>query len=375
MPRFFYRTILLAALALGACGRTPFDAAAMFEQQFGSSVIIRGSAATNDRDPAACAVAQLVEAGRIRFVPATGGEPYFTLATSENSATGGDLVLFSGRRRLATSSEEQRYTRDASDYFAQTVTYFINDENALLRPTNPQGFGPFSMRLVYVNDPAVGQWRLASYTPISGGETPGSEQGAMQAILNDVAQRGCPVAAMTAAATAARAEALNRIERQMAESGVLARGPGNALVSRVNRRIWHVASTDMRGRRWRDMFTICNGINIAAGRNWRPASLEDLRTLVTPSRNNNGGGVLVDTPDRRFFGNVPGTFVTSTLLTYEGNPTTLSQAETRRAMYQVWHFQRHSGQTEYRPDMNLTWEPGNYPLEYVSLICVGDYSG
>ena len=375
--------IALAVPALAACGQDPVDEAAIlefdaarFEQQFSAPVVIRASTATNAGDPAACALAQLVQTGGVRFAPIAEQEPYIALTSGSNSAAGGDVTLFSGRRRFSRSSEEERYSRESNEYFAHTVTYFIRGENSLLRPTRADGFGPFSIRLVYVRDPAVGHWRLESFTPRSGGETHGSDQGAVQAILAEVSQRGCPTHVIAAAAAAARTEALNRIERRLADSGVLARGPApNTLVSRRNRRIWYIASTDMRGRRWRDMFTICNRVNVAAGRNWRPASLDDLNTLMTPTPNNNDGGVLVDTPDRRFFGSIPGTFITSSLLTYEGNPTTLAQANARRAIYQIWHYQRHYGQTDYRRDMSLTWEPGNYPLEYVSLLCVADHSG
>jgi hypothetical protein len=348
----------------------------MFEQQFAGTLEIRASASTGVDDPIACGLAQLVQTRRIRFVP-TESEPYFALASDNNPAGGGEIVLFSGRRRFASSSEEQSYSRNSNAYFAQTVTYFIKGEGSLLQPARPEGFGPFSIRLVYVNDPAVGQWRLESFTPLSGGEVQGSDRGAIQAILAQVSQRGCPTNAIAASAASARAEALNRIERRLAESGVLARDPTpNTVVSRRNRRIWNLASTDMRGRKWRDMFTICGGINVAGGRNWRPASMADLRTIMTPTRNDrNEGGVLIDTPDRRLFGNVTGAILASDLHTYEGNPTTLAQASSRRALYQVWHFQRAYDQQNYRSDMNLTWDPGDFPLEYVSLLCVADYSG
>jgi hypothetical protein len=88
------------------------------------------------------------------------GNPWWTFTRTNNPAAsfnGGIVSVPVATRQISKRSDQKTWTEGSVNYFAETVTYTI----AVASPYTGGksiSLGPFSLRLVLVNDPAVGHW-------------------------------------------------------------------------------------------------------------------------------------------------------------------------------------------------------------------------
>jgi hypothetical protein len=373
-----------AALALAGCGGSsssassgPRDESFLTAAGFSAPVMVEMSlqgiwapqgALIRGRDTSLAAL--LVAAGQLNVVPRSGSAPYWSFsAAGQDSAD--RLALAVGERQILERRDVRHWSVGAVDCFAETISYVVNVAQPL-RARGVNHFGPFQFRLVVSNDPAAGQWQLGgacgASQPLADTET----------VLETLVAAGAPLTTqLETRISAAQNEAHAGVERELAAAGIVARGPvPNTVISRNNRRIWYIGGFDTANAVYRDIFRMCGGLRIAAGRNWRPPSLADFDTITRPAPDRENERILYDAPDGRLFGSVIPPrgaigLLRSELFTYNGEPATLARIEPG-ALYRISVYKRDD--LTFRPDMSLASDPANYPILYQRLICVADYA-
>lgn len=128
-------------------------------------------------------IALLTRSGRVTPVPDSSSR-YGWRMEAPGAQSGGDLTVNLGRRVVSRRSNRQEWSEGAARYVAETITYNVQ-RSSDIGAEGAQNFGPFSFRLVLVNHPAAGAWRVDDST-----ERPGRED---EQIIRQVSDEGVAV--------------------------------------------------------------------------------------------------------------------------------------------------------------------------------------
>lgn len=129
-------------------------------------------------------VSLLAHTGRVNPVPDAGNPNGWRMDVPgvENPGT---VRVAIGTRVITSRTNQRTWTEGAKEYTAETITYVIKRAPDIAVPGSAD-LGPFSFRLVIVNDPAVGEWRVDPFTM----EDPRRDQ---DAVLQQVSNEGIAV--------------------------------------------------------------------------------------------------------------------------------------------------------------------------------------
>jgi hypothetical protein len=254
----------LLAITLAACsGGAPFDEKQMFERAFPDPVTLsiptdRPYVSASDGINTACIFAKLIQRQAISYLPEPSAAPWVRVGSDNLPIQGNQLQVFSGTRHFFRSENSRHYSRDGNDYYAATITYYVSGTSPL-PPPSPQGFGPFQARIVYVNDPAVGEWRIQA--PIN--------DDARTVVSRALSNGDCPQDLVNASSARAYRQAMATIAQQLAARGAIARTSDNDVL-------------------------ISTASNLAIFRGWINENRLDGTSRET----------LLDTPDNSIWGNI-----------------------------------------------------------------------
>lgn len=240
-----------------------------------------------------CIFAKLMAKGDLGYEPAL-VEPWQTLTSKSLAINHNMVTIFSGSRKFDKSENSERFSRNGSDYYASTTTYYVSGFSALPAPSE-KGFGPFQVRTVYLRDPAVGQWQ-AEAAFVDKADT---------SILRTLSQGDCPQQVVTDASRAAAVSAWGKIESNLLGSGTIAKTKDPEVLEFPNARLTLYTgkanlffSGDTNHTLMNSARQTCAGVK-KNGKNWRLITWNDFSKITTrldPVR-----WTFPDTPDGRYF--------------------------------------------------------------------------
>jgi hypothetical protein len=294
----------LLAMALAGCSGAPFDEKRVFETTFSDPVTLsiptdRPYVSASDGVNTACIFAKLIQRQAINYLPEPSAAPWVRVGSDSLPIQGNQLQVFSGTRQFVRSVNSRRYSRDGNDYYAATVTYYVTGPSPI-PPPSPEGFGPFQARIVYVNDPAVGEWRIQD--PLN--------DDARTVVSRTLTQGDCPQDLVNAASARAYRQSMALITQQLAARGAIARtSDSDVLISTASNlaifRGWmnenrlDGVSRDVLTQTGRDA---CSGLHRGPYR-WRLPTFQDLYGFTEPYVRGDYRKLL-DAPDNSIWGNI-----------------------------------------------------------------------
>lgn len=260
--------------------------------------------------PSKCIVSKLLENGHLKLEPDTSSSPWWSPSVTGAVGASGGFLFNVGQRNVTSITNEKRWKENSISYHAATLVYSIKDSGIL----NKIGatYGPFEARVVYENDPAVGEWRLQT----AGG---GVDESAELAALTSAAfpQHECNDDIIVSAVNSAKAAAFDQIDKSLSDQGVISKGAApNTLVSKQSGLAYYLGYSNvptLRGVNIRQIpimaASMCQKIKVGPYRNWRLSTFDDLRK-ITSNGAHAASRLPIDVPDRRHWGefssNVPG---------------------------------------------------------------------
>jgi hypothetical protein len=312
---------LILAIALVSCSPAkPIDDAADFNTRYGNiggvteqvltETAIANALSGSPTETATCSLVALLNQKMATFEPNLAAAPYWLINIGSIPHDGNMMTLTLGRRKFMNATELMRYQRDGNDYFAETVHYTIVPDSGDLHLASGIGYGPFTVRLIYINDPAVGHWDIDS-SPY--GQAPFDPEAERAAVLAQLAPAGCSSAPITMGIATARTHAFDQIEATLKNSGQIERGTRPDIL--VSRSGWHAFYTGyadgkkMEGTNWQTRLptanALCQSISVGPYKNWRLPTPEEFQTATTSVQGSDSLRMFLDTPDRRLWGSVP----------------------------------------------------------------------
>jgi len=309
-----------------------------FDNPITISVVANGSV-DSDGNPSSDEVlrrmALLLRADALRISPNINGSPWWTFNVASGTLADGVITVPAGRRAVAGHSEEQSWSEGAVHYYAETISYNVEPVGGF--SLGHSAVGPFSIRLILKNDPAVGHWEATS-NGAAGSRFAQSDAAALAAELSKPDDEA--VGRLRTAISQARRSAFDAIEQNLKATGVIERDPNNpdVLVSRRLRTAYYTKSDSNSSITLSKAAEACaslvaRGYGSESGR-WHLATSEEVKALlgVRP-----GGNQLPDAPDSRLWrnfiipqGNYPPTLITATVA---GNNGAEYQAPNLPPMY------------------------------------------
>jgi hypothetical protein len=237
-------------------------------------------------------IAFLANAGFIGILPQTSAAPWWHFNVSGGALENEQFTVLLGERVVTNHSDEKSWSEGAIQYYAETITYSIQLEQGIKSATNAQ-FNQNSFRLVLMNDPAVGRWQ-AIVGDVRGTTFNNSDSAAITREL--AIEGGGFLNNLVSKISQAITQSSDQIEQQLASQGVIARGREPGVVTSKNGNLaFYTTGASFDGRSLGDIDTYCQALKIGSYRNWRWPTRQELGVLVSAN------GVLIDTPDRRFW--------------------------------------------------------------------------
>lgn len=235
-----------------------------------------------------CVGAKLVEAGTVKIEPDASGGPWWKIA-----GVGDELVLGIGTREITKHSEKRRWKEGATRYYSETITYKLVGPQ-ILPNRFPSTYGPFSFRLVAVNDPRNGRWQLDTGQTVIDTQ---AEYAAFGAPL--LASGDCSLDASSRAVADAQRRAMDEIEASLARDGNLARGPAPGTLINSNAKLaYYAVRKDFDdSRTFAAAEAYCRSVKVPGFGTWRIPNMAELNTVRADK-------FIRDVPDHRLWGQV-----------------------------------------------------------------------
>jgi hypothetical protein len=252
-------------------------------------------------------VALVVKSGFLDVVAAPESEPYWRFEPKKGEVKKGGFfgtgLVYEvpiARREVTGRSNEKTWSEESIKFFAETVTYNIVLDDGIAAVLGQKEFGPFSFRLVMVNDPAVGAWQVSLIRGTSFNESDALQQ------VNEALKRAGTAAepdllAKIAAIRDKRSSDINaqyqKIADGLAADGTAARDAAdpNVLVSKKNGLAFYVGDIGPAPNSIMDARGYCAKINTSSYQGWRIPHPNELGSMVQ-------NGKLADAPDGRVWG-------------------------------------------------------------------------
>jgi uncharacterized protein YecT (DUF1311 family) len=231
-------------------------------------------------------VAQFVRMGRVAAAP-LGSSPWVTLSVDGASSPSASLTFAVAHRAIDGRTGEHTYMLGNTTYFAETIGYSIVPDAGYERFVRP--VHALSFRLVAMLDPASNAW-VVDKSPTSGTTFNANDT------LGIVGQFTlAPLDPLTDAIHAAQQRALDAVEQQMANSGLLRRGTASGVVESPRSGlafalIQHFFQQSTQAQAMQECASFAaNGYS-----RWHLATQAEFMNLVS-------GNTIIDTPDGRFW--------------------------------------------------------------------------
>lgn len=299
--------VAIGFLALiGGCSRgAPFPEAALFDAAFSTPVNMSVQVDSNGQiyDPQAhaqCLLGHLTKAKGIEYAADTTKLPFYTLDFKSLPFNGNQVTLFSGSIKFDSSSNIEKYEREGNQYIASTVTYHVQS-NAPFDTYFDKGFGPYTRRVVYVRDPAVGSWQVE----VSSDDM--SRQ-VGDVIFDAISQRGCPIEDIQKAKDSAYQSAMDQLERNISESGELANtSDSDILISKTHNIAVYTGIANQKlldGVPPQNLTSSARALCEKTRKSqyhWRLPAPSDFNLFTRPAYGRQGVVEFVNTPDGRFW--------------------------------------------------------------------------
>lgn len=239
--------------------------------------------------------ALLVKSGKMVVQPNPDAAPWWRLALAEGDTRQTLLFIPVAKRVVTGHSNEQDWTEGPDKFSAVTIGYNIVLDDGIAVDTKT--FGPYSMRLVMMFDPAVGKWQV--YVGFGRGTyfNP-SDAGAMQQDMLVKARPFLPD--MGTAVLAAKMKAYDIIQQRLAPDITLSKD-GTVLLPKAGlefaRQTFDAAS-------FQQLHETCASLDLGGHKDWRMVTLDDARKIFVYGLAGNSfqNDQPKDTPDRRIWG-------------------------------------------------------------------------
>jgi len=246
-------------------------------------------------DDAASLIALLFAAKYINVVPNAGAAPYFFFGGvgAHMVDANSNMVIPLGTRQIVSRSNQKSWSEGAVKFFAETVTYTVQGaaDNPVLKG---ESVGPYTMRLVLQNDPAVGQWQVN----VDRGTSFAPDQDS-KALLQKVLEIGAAdLADLNTTIGKTRVGVFDGIEKSLRDSGAIEKTADPGVVLSPNAKLaFYISPVDFSHHKLAEIGPYC--ASVAAGKyHWRWPVLNELRQVVGQD------GFLIDTPDHRIWGQI-----------------------------------------------------------------------
>jgi hypothetical protein len=294
----------LLAVFVSSCSKAPFDEKQTFESTYADPVVLsiptdRPYVSPSNGINTGCIFAKLIRSGAISYSAEPSQAPWIKVVSKDLPVDENGIQVFIGHRSFYSSENSERFSRGGNDYFAETVTYYVTGSSPLPMPSS-KGFGPFQARVVYVRDPAVGEWRADT----------GIRDDAANVVSRNLSAGDCPKELTDASSRNAYAESMTVIERQLAERGVVARtsdsevlksSSGNLAIFKgwiTENRLDNVSRENLT----QIALNSCAGLN-RGGYRWRLPTFNDFYPFTEPYVRDDYRK-LADAPDHHIWGNL-----------------------------------------------------------------------
>jgi len=310
---------------LGSPDDTPVLEAIHFSQPVNLQVSLNSSA------PPTNIQAALSRAGYISAAPYSNGDPWwhFNLNDGQLANNNTDAIVNMGERQIINRSEQRSWSDNSIQYFSETINYKIVIAPRL-KVASVGDIGPFSIRIVMVNDPSIGHWTLQN-DPLDASETmpAAPENDAVMTQLNNLG---------LASAAAFRGQIVESIQdsyHQVAaailqQSGLQPKNTDLGVLVASSRHLAYLKDvSDLPdGAVFADAKSYCANLkrdDLA----WRLATFEEVNE-VAPQVN---GSTRMDSPDGQIWGLAQGKkFIVDTFSTYAGQVADHPPGETSSGM-------------------------------------------
>ena len=299
-----YAVPILALLALGSCQKLfdkPDDTALLGFTKPVSLIVnlaftehSTGAVYTEDIDDP-CLTGALVATGIANPTPTPDTAPYWNFSTPLPVSDSKILVNI-GMRKITSRTNIRTWKQDSSDFFGETIEYIIPGA-APIRPPNSEGFGPFSERVVFVNNPAVGEWKLLTVAPNSPDSDPPPSEGAViHRAMFPGGQCSKEMIGLNTAIGNARLASMNALEKRLSDSGLMQRTAiPNVVLSRQYGKLYYVSPEPLAPATVFGASETCANLTVA-NLSWRIPNSAEINQIFLPNSQ-----ILIDTPDHRIW--------------------------------------------------------------------------
>lgn len=314
----------VSLFVLSACskGKPPIDDATAFNQYFADkhltmqfsapsalNYLVSGQAAMGQNAEAnrsqSCILQKLIVSKKVTFQPQPQLAPYWIMNVGGITHYGEVINLDFGTRTFISAKDGKRWADGPSEFYAETVEYAISGSSSLDKSYN---FGPFAMRVVFVNNPAVGSWQIQSATPDGSQIIGDSSEGEMTEMVKEMGLNDCDAAPVVNLINEAKAIALDAQATQVTQnSGISQVGSDAVWSSDSIGKKFALADASIVAKPGTDSLnqatSVCSKMK-NLGLNWAVPTIDQLNTLTDKSRRGGGLEELADTADHRFWSNL-----------------------------------------------------------------------
>lgn len=250
---------------------------------------------TQDNVPARdlCLINTLIDTGAVSVLPATSGPPWWQLTPKPDAAMAGGARADFGARKVKKIYNTKGWKDGPRAYFSESIDYVVGGSKLF----GGREFGPFTIRPVFVNDPAVGEWRLDSLGTVSGNLNMSNPDGPEAAeIFSSFYRGGCNQAPLSQRRLNAQQAAFDLVTENIKTTLAATPASRDVLVSKANNLAYYKGFAQGYPEMNLNMArSYCDGVRVKGFKAWRVASANDIGLL-------NAGGRLLDAPDGRLWG-------------------------------------------------------------------------
>ncbi len=213
-------------------------------------------------------VALFIRAGYISLVRNASGPPWVHYNVTDGTLQSDTFMVNAAHMVVDDRSDQREWKEEASEFFAETLKLHFEPEDKL-KPFVPGKIGPIVIRLVLVNDPAVGQWQLSDKTQIQNNPSPG------QLLSQSLETAGTALEPWLDNAI------YSEIEAGEAENGIIERSASdpNVLVSRNNNLAYYVKPNAFAYTTVHALREYCASIRSPAFSDWHVPSIYELKAV------------------------------------------------------------------------------------------------
>ena len=255
---------------------------------------------SQDNDENASLAALLIRSNYASTQPSPGAAPWWHFNVSGGTLNGNAFTFNAGSRVISSRSDEQSWSENSVQYFAETITYSIELNDQLTKVVNAS-FDGLTLRFVAMKDPAIGTWQISS-DPMRGTKF---NQDDVTMLSNRLAAVGSgAIGILAVEINRARNEAFQEIQNQLASDGTLERSGTDprVLVSKKNQIMFYKGDTIINPQSTTigALKSYCSAIQ-AAGKNWHLATSQDIQKMIAPVNSSSTVINVIDTPDHRLW--------------------------------------------------------------------------